>query len=48
MIVLKFGGSSVASATQIRQVLSILAKQDKPMAVVVSALGGVTDSLHAL
>ena len=48
MIVLKFGGSSVASATQIRQVLNILANQDKPMAVVVSALGGVTDSLHAL
>ncbi|CAI8167073.1 MAG: Bifunctional aspartokinase/homoserine dehydrogenase 1 [Bacteroidota bacterium] len=48
MIILKFGGSSVASATQIRQVLNILAKQDKPMAVVVSALGGVTDSLHAL
>ena len=48
MIVLKFGGSSVASATQIRQVLNILANQDKPMAVVVSALGEVTDSLHAL
>ena len=28
MIILKFGGSSVASATQIRQVLNILAKQD--------------------
>lgn len=48
MIVLKFGGSSVANASQIRQVLSILAAQDKPMAVVVSALGGVTDDLHAL
>ncbi len=48
MIVLKFGGSSVASATQISQVLEILAKQDQPMAVVVSALGGVTDSLHSL
>ena len=48
MIVLKFGGSSVASATEIRKVLDILAQQDKPMAVVVSALGGVTDSLHSL
>ena len=48
MIVLKFGGSSVANASQIRQVLSILAAQDKPMAVVVSALGGVTDDLHVL
>ena len=48
MVVLKFGGSSVASASSIRQVLSILTKQDKPMAVVVSALGGVTDDLHRL
>lgn len=48
MIVLKFGGTSVASATQIRQVLSILTKQDKPLAVVVSALGGITDDLHSL
>lgn len=48
MIVLKFGGSSVASVAQIRHVLDILAKQDKKMAVVVSALGGVTDHLHSL
>ena len=48
MIVLKFGGSSVANTSQIRQVLSILTDQDKPMAVVVSALGGVTDDLHSL
>lgn len=48
MVVLKFGGSSVANATQIRKVLSILAQQDKPLAVVVSALGGVTDDLHTL
>ena len=48
MVVLKFGGSSVASASSIRQVLSILTKQDKPMVVVVSALGGVTDDLHRL
>lgn len=48
MVVLKFGGSSVANASQIRQVLSILTDQDKPMAVVVSALGGVTDDLHSL
>jgi len=48
MVVLKFGGSSVASATQIKQVLHILTQQDKSMAVVVSALGGVTDALHQL
>ena len=48
MIVLKFGGSSVASATEVEQVLAVLAQQKKPMAVVVSALGGITDELHAL
>ena len=48
MVVLKFGGSSVASVAQIRQVLHILAKQDQTVAVVVSALGGVTDDLHKL
>lgn len=48
MIVLKFGGSSVANATHIKQVLHILTQQNKPMAVVVSALGGVTDALHQL
>ena len=48
MIVLKFGGSSVAGATEVEQVLAVLAQQKKPMAVVVSALGGITDELHAL
>ena len=48
MIVLKFGGTSVSGSTQIQQVIKILKQQDKPIAVVVSALGGVTDDLHAL
>ena len=48
MIVLKFGGSSVASAIEVEQVLAVLAQQNKPMAVVVSALGGITDELHLL
>ena len=48
MIVLKFGGSSVASASEVEQVLDVLLQQKKPMAVVVSALGGITDELHAL
>jgi aspartokinase/homoserine dehydrogenase 1 len=48
MIVLKFGGSSVAGANEVEQVLAVLSEQKKPMAVVVSALGGITDELHAL
>ena len=48
MIVFKFGGTSVAGEKEIRQVLHILKQQTKPMAVVVSALGGVTDVLHKL
>ena len=48
MIVLKFGGTSVSGSTQIQQVLKILKQQEKPIAVVVSALGGVTDTLHTL
>lgn len=46
MLVLKFGGSSVANADNINKVLSIVKEynQDKVI-VVVSALGGVTDQL---
>jgi aspartokinase/homoserine dehydrogenase 1 len=46
MKVLKFGGTSVASASSIKQVQLIIAQAELPkMAVVVSALGGVTDLL---
>lgn len=47
MKVLKFGGSSVATAERIRRVASIVAvaRRDGEVAVVVSALGGVTDVL---
>src|SRR5690606_16964317 len=47
MQVLKFGGSSVANAENIRKVLSIVAdsSKSKKTVVVVSALGGVTDTL---
>jgi aspartokinase/homoserine dehydrogenase 1 len=48
MKVLKFGGSSVANATNIKIVLSIIekqAKQDK-LIVVVSAFSKITDLLH--
>ena len=47
MNVLKFGGSSVATAQTIKQVLAIIAKHSKKnnLFVVVSALGGITDLL---
>jgi aspartate kinase len=49
MIVMKFGGTSVAGAAQMRQVAQILRRfaRRKPV-VVVSALAGVTDELLAL
>ncbi|MDH7445603.1 bifunctional aspartate kinase/homoserine dehydrogenase I [Aquimarina sp. 2201CG14-23] len=47
MNVLKFGGSSVANAATIEKVIDIIKEQSntKPLYVVVSALGGVTDLL---
>lgn len=46
MKVLKFGGTSVADAKNIKQVVSIVNSQkEKPLIVVVSAFSGVTDSL---
>lgn len=47
MQVLKFGGSSVASAENMRKVVSIVQKaiEKEPVILVVSALGGITDSL---
>ncbi|NTW50233.1 MAG: aspartate kinase [Chlorobiales bacterium] len=50
MKVFKFGGSSVANAERIRKVVEIVhdAIRDSKVVVVVSALGGVTDTLiHA-
>lgn len=48
MHVLKFGGSSVGSIQNIKQVKQILASRKKPFVVVVSAFKGVTDQLDAL
>lgn len=51
MYVLKFGGSSVANAERIKGVADIVVnakKKHKQVAVVISALGGVTDELIAL
>ena len=48
MVVIKFGGSSVATAAALRRVVSIVAAERRPRVVVVSALGGVTDTLLGL
>ena len=47
MKVLKFGGTSVGSANNINQVISILEEQseDGKVIAVVSAVGGITDKL---
>ena len=45
MIVLKFGGSSVANAERIKHVASIISTKPEQKLVVVSALKGVTDEL---
>src|SRR5437588_6437083 len=45
MVVLKFGGTSVADAEAIRRVVSIVGARPGPRTVVVSALAGVTDVL---
>ncbi len=47
---LKFGGSSIATATQIKHVSEIIKAQvtDHELAIVVSAIGGVTDQLNDL
>ena len=47
MKILKFGGTSVGSAENINKVISILEQQSKDtnIAVVVSAVGGITDKL---
>ena len=44
----KFGGTSLASADRITHVASLLVDAPRPTAVVVSAMGGVTDRLLAL
>tara|TARA_B100001057_G_scaffold491212_1_gene580994 strand:+ start:969 stop:3416 length:2448 start_codon:yes stop_codon:yes gene_type:complete len=45
MKVLKFGGTSVANSESLSNVLKIIQKQKSSVAVVVSALGGITDLL---
>ncbi len=45
MIVSKFGGTSVGSAENIKKVIQIIQQKNQQTAVVVSALGGVTNLL---
>lgn len=45
MKVLKFGGTSVGSVESILSVKRIVERQEEPVVVVVSALGGITDQL---
>ena len=45
MIVLKFGGTSVGTAAKIADSAAIVERQPLPRAVVVSAVGGVTNLL---
>lgn len=45
MKVLKFGGTSVGSAENIKKVKSIVVNQQSDVIVVVSALGGITDKI---
>lgn len=48
MITMKFGGTSVASLENIQRIKSIIQNADEPCLVVVSAISGVTDRLHAI
>jgi aspartate kinase len=48
MVVMKFGGSSIASAVALARTTSIVETERRPRVVVVSALGGVTDELLAI
>ncbi len=45
MVVLKFGGTSVADVEAVRRVVAIIARERRPRVVVVSALAKVTDAL---
>lgn len=45
MTVMKFGGSSVADATRIRSAVEIVRRHEQPVAIVLSAMKGITDAL---
>src|SRR5690606_35524652 len=48
MIVYKFGGASIASPERMRNLLPIIKHSKKPLLLVVSAIGKVTNALEAI
>ncbi|MDQ2753271.1 MAG: bifunctional aspartate kinase/homoserine dehydrogenase I [Bacteroidota bacterium] len=48
MKVVKFGGTSVANATNIKKVVNIITGSNEPQIVIVSAFSGITDQLVQL
>ncbi|MHC5112830.1 MAG: bifunctional aspartate kinase/homoserine dehydrogenase I [Planctomycetota bacterium] len=48
MLVMKFGGTSVANADRIRHAADLVLRETRPVIVVTSAMGGVTDDLLRL
>ncbi|HZV00236.1 MAG TPA: aspartate kinase [Planctomycetota bacterium] len=48
MKVMKFGGSCLQSAAGLKRLLELVSKEARPLAIVLSALKGVTDDLIAL
>lgn len=48
MLVMKFGGTSVADAASIQSAAELASKQEEPLVVVTSAMGGVTDQLEKI
>src|SRR5438270_8418558 len=48
MKVMKFGGSCLQSAAGLKRLIELVAREARPVAIVLSALKGVTDDLIAL
>src|SRR4051794_7310802 len=48
MKVMKFGGSCLQSAAGLKRMIELVAGEARPLAIVLSALKGVTDDLIAL
>jgi aspartokinase/homoserine dehydrogenase 1 len=48
VVIMKFGGTSVAGPAQLQAVATLVRAAPRPAVVVVSAMGGVTDALLAL
>ncbi|MBX9450165.1 MAG: hypothetical protein KL787_10805 [Taibaiella sp.] len=48
MQVYKFGGASIATPARMRALLPIIEKAERPLTVIVSALGKTTNALEAI